>query len=171
MRLALRPAHFLPHTSVSRPAQWSKSSVIYTAHESEPQVLGRHFPSAQQFYLPNPPLPYPIEADPPTVLSLCPSDDWLFAYFPGKSGEGFGCIWHKEAQLDDWQVKECWTYPVGGGIVTAAWSYPHREVRYTLHSFCLKSKHGHSGSLRTRERRCAFLLWVLWPRLGLHCYC
>ncbi|RDX56470.1 hypothetical protein OH76DRAFT_1550926 [Lentinus brumalis] len=110
-----------------RPAQWSKSSVIYTAHESEPQVLGRHFPSAQQFYLPNPPLPYPIEADPPTVLSLCPSDDWLFAYFPGKSGEGFGCIWHKEAQLDDWQVKECWTYPVGGGIVTAAWSYPHRE--------------------------------------------
>ncbi|RPD66418.1 hypothetical protein L226DRAFT_530522 [Lentinus tigrinus ALCF2SS1-7] len=110
-----------------RPAQWSKSSVIYTAHEYEPRVVGRHFPSARQFLLPLPPLQYQLQAEPPTVLSLCPSDDWLFAYFPGKTAEGYGCIWHKEAQLDNWQVKEWWTYPVGGGIVAAAWSCPHRE--------------------------------------------
>ena len=39
-----------------------------------------------------------------------------------------GCVWHKEAQLDNWSLKECWPYPVGGGVVTAAWTSHQREV-------------------------------------------
>ncbi|KAI0807750.1 hypothetical protein C8Q74DRAFT_1379221 [Fomes fomentarius] len=108
-----------------RPVQWSKSSVIYMAHEAEPRVLGRHFPSSRQFVLP---APLPVDSyEPPTVLSLSATDDWMFAYFPGKGGAGAGIVWQKEAQLDHWSMKELWEFPIGRGVVTAAWTCPHRE--------------------------------------------
>lgn len=133
-KVCLQPFQFpivLTHLAFcyGRPSQWSKSSIIYTAHEYEARVVGRHFPSSRQFLLPNPPFPYAMESyEPPTVLSICPTDDLLFAYFPGKGQDGFGCVWHKEAQVDSWSVKDTWTYAVSGGVVTAAWSCPHREV-------------------------------------------
>ncbi|KAI0748585.1 hypothetical protein C8Q80DRAFT_1103764 [Daedaleopsis nitida] len=112
----------------NRPVQWTKSSVIYMAHESEPRVIGRHFPSSRQFLLPTPPFISPMDSyEPPTVLAISPTEDWMFAYFPGKGCEGWGCSWRKEAELDHWTVVDSWSYPVGGGIVTAAWICPHRE--------------------------------------------
>ena len=114
--------------ATSRPVQWSKSSVLFTTHESEPFILGRHFPSSRQFVLP--PFHYSLPSyEPATVLALSPADDWLFAYFPGKGNDGVGCAWHKEAQLDRWTLNECWTYPIGGGVITAAWTQSTREVR------------------------------------------
>lgn len=116
---------------VSRPVQWSKSSMIFTAHESSPMISARHFPTSRQFDL----MPIPtlsiddlINYEQPTVISLCPTDDWLFAYFPGINRAGMGCVWQKEAQLDRWMQRECWSYPIGGGVVTAAWACHHREV-------------------------------------------
>lgn len=101
--------------------------MIYMAHEAEPRVLGRHFPSSRQFVLP---APLPVDSyEPPTVLSLSATDDWMFAYFPGKGGAGAGIVWQKEAQLDHWSMKELWEFPIGRGVVTAAWTCPHREVR------------------------------------------
>ncbi|TBU35719.1 hypothetical protein BD311DRAFT_783359 [Dichomitus squalens] len=109
-----------------RPVQWSKSSVIFTPHESRAYILARHFPTSRQFALPSPPIPLD-NYEPATVISLCPTDDWLFAYFPGNGCPGMGCVWRKEAQLDNWSLRECWPYPVGGGVVTAAWTCHHRE--------------------------------------------
>ncbi|KAI1794605.1 hypothetical protein LXA43DRAFT_1114337, partial [Ganoderma leucocontextum] len=110
-----------------RPVQWSKSSVIFTAHESSPMITGRHFPTSRQFDLIPPILDCMTHYERATVISLCPTDDWLFAYFPGINRPGIGCVWHREAQLDRWSQRECWSYPIGGGVVTAAWSCHHRE--------------------------------------------
>ncbi|KAI0372918.1 hypothetical protein BV20DRAFT_1014123 [Pilatotrama ljubarskyi] len=112
-----------------RPIQWSKSSVIFTAHESQPLVLARHFPTSRQFALPSPnPIISALGAyDPPSVLSISPTDDWFFAYFPGKGVDGLGCLWRKASQLDSWAVWETWSIAVGSGVVTAAWTSAHRE--------------------------------------------
>ncbi|KAH9945890.1 uncharacterized protein BXZ73DRAFT_86136 [Epithele typhae] len=91
----------------------------------------QHFPSSHQFVLPPPPLLLQVafanNYEPATILSLCSTDDWLYAYFPGKSCPGIGCAWRKEAQLDKWELREFWEYPVGSGIVCAAWTSAHRE--------------------------------------------
>lgn len=109
--------------------------MIFTAHESSPIISARHFPTSRQFDL------IPLVADSllnyerATVVSLCPTDDWLFAYFPGVNHAGIGCLWHREAQLDTWTQKESWSYPIGGGVVTAAWACHHREV-----SICFRKR-------------------------------
>ncbi|KAI0780677.1 hypothetical protein BD413DRAFT_463229 [Trametes elegans] len=112
-----------------RPIQWSKSSVIFTTHEYQPLVLARHFPTCRQFVLPSPDavLKSIVSYDPPTVLSLSPTDDWLFAYFPGKGVDGLGCLWRRDGQLDNWVVREFWGFPMGGGVVTTAWTSGQRE--------------------------------------------
>ncbi|KAI0636718.1 hypothetical protein C8Q77DRAFT_1051073 [Trametes polyzona] len=112
-----------------RPIQWSKSSVIFTAHEFQPLVLGRHFPTSRQFVLPSPTaiINAPAAYDPPRVISVAPTDDWLFAYFPGKGTLGVGCLWRKRGQLDNWVMQESWNFSVGGGVVTASWTTARRE--------------------------------------------
>ncbi|KAI0362401.1 hypothetical protein OH77DRAFT_1500103 [Trametes cingulata] len=112
-----------------RPVQWSKSSVIFTAHETQPLVLARHFPTFRQFVLPSP--AQVVSAlgayDPPSILSISPADEWFFAYYPGKGGDGLGCLWQRGTQLDSWAVWETWNIAVGSGVVTAAWTSGHRE--------------------------------------------
>ncbi|KIM49322.1 hypothetical protein M413DRAFT_21564 [Hebeloma cylindrosporum] len=112
-----------------RPVQWAKSSVIFTAHPTQSIVTGRHFSSSKQFFLPSPTqliasaTPY----DPPSTITVGPDDLWLFAYFPRHDGEGIGCLWKRGPQIDNWGVKECWTYPKGGGVVAASWLDSNRE--------------------------------------------
>jgi len=117
-----------------RPIQWSQSSVIFTAHPSQPMITGRHFSSSKQFILPSPTsvLSSPISYEPPSVISVSPSDEWLFAYFPRRDGEGIGCLWKRGAQIDSWQVNEYWSFAKGGGVVTASWLTTPREVRTAI---------------------------------------
>ena len=127
--------HYILTSPTHRPVQWSKSSVIFTAHPTQPVVTGRHFSSSKQFFLPSPtplnasPTPY----DPPSAITVGPDDLWLFAYFPRRDGEGIGCLWKRGPQIDNWGVKECWTYPKGGGVVTASWLDSNREVSRCFH--------------------------------------
>ncbi|KAH9951450.1 hypothetical protein B0H21DRAFT_719063 [Amylocystis lapponica] len=112
-----------------RPLAWAKSSTIFTAHPTQPQILARHFPSSRQFTLP-PPQPIassPALYEPPTVISIYPTDDWIFAYFPGRGGDGIGCLWRKGPQLDNWTVREWWPFSAGAGVVAADWTCSHRE--------------------------------------------
>ncbi|EIW60130.1 uncharacterized protein TRAVEDRAFT_120124 [Trametes versicolor FP-101664 SS1] len=120
-------SHSLEETR--RPVQWSKSSVIFTAHEFQPVVLGRHFPSSRQFVLPSPTqiMSALSTYEPPSVISVSPTDNWIFAYFPGRGVDGLGCLWSKEGPLDNWVVSECWAFALGDGVVTAAWTSSHRE--------------------------------------------
>jgi hypothetical protein len=115
---------------INRPVQWSKSSVIFTAHPTQPSIIGRHFSSSKQFILPSPTplMASPTSYQPPSVISVGPDDLWLFAYFPRRDGEGVGCLWKRGPQINNWDVKECWTYLKGGGVVTASWLDSHREV-------------------------------------------
>ncbi|KAF9535274.1 hypothetical protein CPB83DRAFT_841502 [Crepidotus variabilis] len=112
-----------------RPIVWSQSSVIFTAHPSQPLITGRHFSSSKQFVLPspNPVISLPGAYNPPTVISVAPGDDWLFAYYSRNDAEGLGCLWKRGTQLDSWQVKECWPFPRAGGAVTASWLSRPRE--------------------------------------------
>ena len=66
--------------------------------------------------------------EPPTVIAVSPTDDWLFVFYPRKDGEGVGCIWKRGARIDDWQVKESWTFAKCAGAVTASWLGCPREV-------------------------------------------
>ncbi|KAI0928422.1 hypothetical protein AcV5_005998 [Taiwanofungus camphoratus] len=112
-----------------RPIAWSKSSVIFTSHPSQPRVEARHFPSNRQFGIPSP-APFassPISYESPTVISVCPTDDWLFAYFPGRGCDGAGCLWKRGPELDSWVVEEWWSFPTGAGVVAADWTCAHRE--------------------------------------------
>ncbi|KZT70141.1 hypothetical protein DAEQUDRAFT_810869 [Daedalea quercina L-15889] len=124
-------AHALDGTR--RPLVWSKSSIIYTAHPSEPSVLARHFPSSRHFVLPSAPqiAASPANYEPPTVISISTNEDMLFAYFPGRGGNGAGCVWKRGIQLDNWQVRECWSFEQGAGAVTAAWTTTQREWTIT----------------------------------------
>ncbi|EPS98539.1 hypothetical protein FOMPIDRAFT_143657 [Fomitopsis schrenkii] len=124
-------AHALEGTR--RPLVWSKSSVVYTAHPSEPLVLARHFPTSRHFVLPSAPkiLASPTSFEPPTVISISNNDELLFAYFPGRGGDGAGCLWQRGVQLDNWQVRECWNIEQGAGVVTAEWTSTQREWTVT----------------------------------------
>jgi hypothetical protein len=89
--------------------------------------------ASKQFVLPSPP---PILAsltsyDPPTVISVSPNDDLLFAYFPGCDRDGAGCLWRRGLQVDNWAVKEWWNLPRGGGVIAASWAGSPREVYYS----------------------------------------
>ncbi|TCD64663.1 60S ribosomal protein L7 [Steccherinum ochraceum] len=112
-----------------RPVAWSRSSVIFSAHPTQPLVLARHFSSSRQFVVPSPtPLvSSPTSYDPPTVISISPNGEWLFAYFPGREGDGVACLWRRDHQLDTWGVREFWATPRGAGIVTAEWTNHNRE--------------------------------------------
>ncbi|KAJ3490206.1 hypothetical protein NLI96_g1591 [Meripilus lineatus] len=102
---------------VRRPVVWSKSSVIFSAHASKPLVLARHFSSSREFILPSPITvnEHPTAYEPPTVISLCPNDTWLFASFPGIDRDGVACLWQRRYQLDSFvvphQVNVCFLPP------------------------------------------------------------
>ncbi|KAF8910993.1 hypothetical protein CPB84DRAFT_1701767 [Gymnopilus junonius] len=112
-----------------RPLQWSYSSIIFTAHPVQPIITARHFSSSKQFVLPSPPpiLASPTSYDPPTVISVSLGDEWLFAYFPRRDGEGIACLWKRGPHIDNWPIKESWSLPRSGGIVSASWIGNHRE--------------------------------------------
>ncbi|KXN86898.1 hypothetical protein AN958_09493 [Leucoagaricus sp. SymC.cos] len=112
-----------------RPLQWSQSSVIFSAHPSQPLVIARHFSSSKHFTIPSPTPVRDNQAayEPPTVISVAPTDDWLFAYFPKSNGEGTGCLWKRGLQIDSWLVHEWWTFPPQTAPVTADWLGAHRE--------------------------------------------
>lgn len=112
-----------------RPLVWSRYSVIFTAHPTEPLVLARHFPTSRNFTIPPPKLVLdkPASYGPPTVICVSPVDDRLFAYFPGRGGDGAGCLWKRKAPLDSWHVWEYWPLPQGAGAVAAAWTAAPRE--------------------------------------------
>ena len=120
-----------------RAIAWSRSSVIFTPHTTQPLVMARHFPSARQFILPSP-APWssvPGAYAPPTVISVSPSEDFLFAYFPGHDSDGAGCCWKRGDTLDSWSVQEFWSLAKGAGVVTAEWLSGDRDVS------------GHPGSI------------------------
>ncbi|KAF9013889.1 hypothetical protein BDQ17DRAFT_1230808 [Cyathus striatus] len=112
-----------------RPIEWSHSSVIFTAHPTLPFLSARHFSSSKQFAIPSPApvMTSPSSYDPPTVISVSPADDWLFAYFPGKTNDGAGCLWKRGSQVDTWTIKEWWSFPRSGGVVAASWLGSPRE--------------------------------------------
>ncbi|EKM55338.1 uncharacterized protein PHACADRAFT_255893 [Phanerochaete carnosa HHB-10118-sp] len=106
-----------------KPVAWSRSSVIYAAHPTQPMVIARHFPSSRQFSFPWPsPIMHNIASyDPPTVISVSPAEDWLFAYFPGRNSDGIGCLWKHGHHLDSWVVDVCFSYAKYAGVVAAEW--------------------------------------------------
>ncbi|KAJ6596973.1 hypothetical protein DFH09DRAFT_1133278 [Mycena vulgaris] len=112
-----------------RPVVWSSTSTIFSAHPNQPLVTARHFSSSKQFVLqsPGPILSSPGSYDPPTVISVSPGGDWLFAYFPSAEIDGVGCLWQRSAPIDVWGIKEWWTLNRGAGIVTANWLGGTRE--------------------------------------------
>ncbi|OCH92234.1 hypothetical protein OBBRIDRAFT_773705 [Obba rivulosa] len=112
-----------------RPLVWSPSSLLFRAHPSQPLVVVSHFPSDRQFALPSPPpvLSAPTAYSPPTLVSVCPADEWCFAFFPGRGGDGAACLWTRGAQLDNWLIRDCWSFPQGAGVVAAEWTCAHRE--------------------------------------------
>ncbi len=116
---------------VDRRAEWSNSSVIFTPHPTQPTIQARHFSSSKQFNIPS---PAPILAaltdfNPPTVISVSPNDDWLFAYFPGRGVPGVACLWCRGPEIDSWKLKDHWTLQLGAGVVTASWLGAPRQVR------------------------------------------
>ena len=121
----------LQTTAFQRPIAWTNASVIFTAHPTEPWVTARLFSSSKQFICPS---PHPVFINPaqyksPSIISVSPNDEWLFAYFPGRGGNGQGCLWKRGPHLDSWAVKDYWSFARGGGVVTAAWVGAQREVR------------------------------------------
>ncbi|KAJ7343408.1 hypothetical protein DFH08DRAFT_962517 [Mycena albidolilacea] len=112
-----------------RPVAWSSTSTIFSAHPTQPLVAARHFSSSKQFVLPSPgPILSSLGSyEPPAVISVSPSGEWLFAYFPSGEIDGLACLWHRGAPLDVWGVKEWWTLNRGAGIVAASWLGSPRE--------------------------------------------
>ncbi|KAH8120279.1 hypothetical protein DFH11DRAFT_48421 [Phellopilus nigrolimitatus] len=111
------------------PVQWTSSSLIITAHSTEPRVICLHFPSNKQFTLPSPPslAASPASYEPPTLIAGSARDDWIFAYFPGVDVDGVGCLWNRSRMVDDWAVKEWRTYARGDAAVAARWLNVDRE--------------------------------------------
>ncbi|KAI0322194.1 hypothetical protein OF83DRAFT_1094908, partial [Amylostereum chailletii] len=111
-----------------RPVTWSGHSTILFAHPSQPLVCARLFPSSRQFTLPPPPLVLtpPPAYSPPTIISGSPDEQHLFAYFPSQAEVGVACIW-KRSHVDEWIVQDCWSLPVGKGIIAATWLGHPRE--------------------------------------------
>jgi hypothetical protein len=115
---------------LQRPVVWANCSIIFTAHLTQPLVTGRLFSSSKQFVLPSPEPIFssPSSYQPPSIISVSPTDDWLFAYFPGRDGDGTGCLWKRGLQVDNWSIKDYWGFGRGAGVVTAAWAGTDREV-------------------------------------------
>lgn len=124
--------------NIHRPVVWSSSSTIFTAHSSQPLLLGRVFPSSKQFVVvsPEPILRAPSSFEPASVISVSPNDHWLFAFFPAREGDGIGCLWKRGFQVDSWTVWECWPFSRGAGVVTAAWAGVDREWVTSSDGFC-----------------------------------
>lgn len=125
------PAYVPTTLTHGRPAAWSSSSTIFTAHPSQPMVIGHLFPSSKQFLVvsPDPILRSPASYEPPTVISVSPNDHWLFAFFPSYQGDGIACLWKRGPCVDAWIVKEYWQFSRGAGVITCAWAGTEREVR------------------------------------------
>jgi hypothetical protein len=68
---------------------------------------------------------------PPTVIASSGSDDFIFAYFPGRNVDGIGACWVKAAALDSWSCFSAINFPAGSGVVAAHWLSSQREVRDT----------------------------------------
>ncbi|KAF8559768.1 hypothetical protein OG21DRAFT_1402239 [Imleria badia] len=112
-----------------RPVAWSSSSTIFTAHPTQPVIIGRLFPSSKQFLVvsPDPILRSLASYGPPTVISVSPNDNWLFAFFPSHESDGIACLWNRGSCVDAWIVKEFWTFSRGAGVITCAWAGTERE--------------------------------------------
>lgn len=110
-----------------RPLVWTSSAILF-AHEIEPAIVGRAFPSSRQFRLPSPAVVAntPGSYEPPTIFCVSPREDWLFAYFPGRQIPGVGCFWRAE-QADGWDIVESISFPRSRGVVTAKWLGHARE--------------------------------------------
>ncbi|KAF9246326.1 hypothetical protein BU15DRAFT_39687 [Melanogaster broomeanus] len=115
--------------NINRPVDWSCSSTIFTTHPTQPVILGRLFPSSKQFVVvsPDPILRSPTSYEPPTVITVSPNDQWLFAFYPSRDGDGIACLWSRGSCVDTWMVRECWPFSRGSGVVTAAWAGAERE--------------------------------------------
>jgi hypothetical protein len=121
-----------------RPVLWTNSAILF-AHESEPIITGRAFPSSRQFLLQPPAVSNstPGSYEPPTVLSVSPDENWLFAYFPGRQLPGVGCFWRAH-RTDGWNIVESISFAPGRGVVCAMWLSHAREVwlHDSMHSKC-----------------------------------
>ncbi|KAF9464773.1 hypothetical protein BDZ94DRAFT_1255855 [Collybia nuda] len=106
-----------------KPIEWSQSSILFTAHPTQPLVSGCHFSSSKQFKLPSPDpiVSSPTSYEPPSIISVAPDNEWLFAYFPGRECDGTGCLWKSTTQIDNWTVKEWWNLSSAAGVVAASW--------------------------------------------------
>ncbi|KAL5535488.1 hypothetical protein ACEPAF_3582 [Sanghuangporus sanghuang] len=111
------------------PVQWTSSSLILTAHATEPRVACLHFPSNKHFTLPDPPAlsASPASYDPPSIICASSRDDEIFAYFPGIDVDGVGCFWSKSRTVDDWTIREWQTFARGDDVVAARWLDPYRK--------------------------------------------
>lgn len=116
--------------NLHRPLCWSQNSVIFTASLTQPIITGRHFSSSKTFVLPSPSpiLSSPASYESPSIITVAAGDEWLFAYFPRYDGDGTGCLWKRGPQIDNWAVKEFWSFTSGGGVVAASWLGSPREV-------------------------------------------
>jgi hypothetical protein len=112
------------------PIVWSSSSLILTPHPNQPLINARHFSSSVQFSIPSPVaiLAAPDAYRAPEVISTSPCEDRIFAYFPGKDGDGAACVWKKGTRIDAWSVQDCWPVGRGKGIVTAEWIGGPRQL-------------------------------------------
>lgn len=119
-----------PLINLLRPLYWSQNSVIFTASLTQPIITGRHFSSSKTFVLPSPSpvLSSPVSYESPSIITVAAGDEWLFAYFPRYDGDGTGCLWKRGPQIDNWAVKEFWSFTSGGGVVAASWLGSPREV-------------------------------------------
>jgi hypothetical protein len=111
-----------------RPVVWTSLAILF-AHECEPAIVGRAFPSSRQFRISSPAIVThtPGSYEPPTILSVSPDENWLFAYFPGRQIPGVGCFWRAQ-QADVWDVVESISLARGRGVVSAKWLGHVREV-------------------------------------------
>ncbi|KAI9509649.1 hypothetical protein F5148DRAFT_1186141 [Russula earlei] len=110
-----------------RPVVWTSSAILF-AHESEPAIVGRAFPSSRQFRLQSPPIVIsaPGSYEPPTILCVSPDENWLFAYFPGRQIPGVGGFWRAQ-QADSWDIVESVSFASGRGVVSTRWLGHARE--------------------------------------------
>ena len=124
----------VPLIVLCRPVQWTSSSLIITAHGTEPRVVCLQFPSNKRFILPDPPgiSASPTSYDSPSIIAASSRDDWIFAYFPGSDVDGIGCFWSKPRLVDDWVIREWRTFARGDSVVTARWLNSERQVRNLL---------------------------------------
>ena len=113
----------------NRPVVWTSMAILF-AHEIEPAIVGRAFPSSRQFRLSSPAAVAnaPGSYEPPTILCVSPRGDWLFAYFPGRQVPGAGCFWRAAEHADGWDIIESISFPRCRGVVTAKWLDHAREV-------------------------------------------